>query len=109
MTRKSGYQSCVILECSFGYSREKLSLNYLTREQLDFKDNKMLLQLRDCVFAVADKKNKIEISEVFCTELKFATDCLLKWFNKEFKSNNLELSNGVKRKYEVGHPINRIN
>ena len=69
----------------------------------------MLLQLRDCLFAVADKKNKIEISEVFCTELKFATDCLLKWFNKEFKSNNLELSNGVKRKYEVGHPINRIN
>ena len=31
----------VIIECSFGHSRKNLtSLNYLTREQLDFKDNK---------------------------------------------------------------------
>ena len=32
---------CVIIERSFGHSREKLtSLNYLTREQLDFEDMK---------------------------------------------------------------------
>ena len=43
---------------------------------------------------------------MFSTELKFAADCLLKWFNKKFKSNNLELSNEQKRKYEVNHPIN---
>ena len=27
------------------------------------------------------------------TELKFSRDCLLKWFNKKYKSKNLELSN----------------
>ena len=38
-----------IIECSFGHFREKLtSLNYLTRKQLNFEDNKRLLQLRDC-------------------------------------------------------------
>ena len=96
----------MIIERSFGHSRKKLpSLNYLTREQLDFKDNKTLLQLRDCVLAVADKKNKVAISEMFSTELKFAVDCLQKWFNKKFKSNNSVLSNDIKRKYEVEHSI----
>ena len=42
---------------------------------------------------------------MFTTELKFAVDCLMKWFNKKFKSNNLELSNDVKRKYEIEYPI----
>ena len=70
---------CAITERSFVNSREKLtSLNYLTREQLNFKDNKTLLQLRDCVLAVVDKKNKIAISETFSTELKFTADSLLK-------------------------------
>ena len=88
----------MIIERSFGHSEEKLlSLNYLTRQQLHFKDNTTLLQLRDCVLAVAGKKNKIAISEMFSTELKFAADCLLKWFNKKFKSNNLELSNEIKK------------
>ena len=43
---------------------------------------------------------------MFSTELKFATDCPLKWFNKNFKSNILELRNEQKRKYEINYPIN---
>ena len=85
--------------------KDQQVLRYLTREQLEFKDNKTLLQLRDCALAVAEKKNKIAISETFSTELKFAADCLLKWFNKMFKSNNLELSNEEKKKCEIKHPI----
>ena len=34
---------------------------------------------------------------MFSTELKFVADCLLKWFNKKFKLNNLELTNGIKK------------
>ena len=98
---------CVVIESSLSHSREKLtSLNYLTREQLDFKDNKTVLQLRDCTLTVADKKNnKIAIFEMFTMNLNFAADCLLKWLNKKFKLNNLELSNDVKRKYEIEDPI----
>ena len=49
----------VIIEHSSGHSCEKLrSLNYLARVQLNFKDNKTLLQLTDCAIAIADKKKK---------------------------------------------------
>ena len=43
--------------------------------------------------------------EMFSTELKFASDCLLGWFNKKHKSANLELSNEVKKQYEKENPI----
>ena len=61
----------VIIEHSSGHSCEKLrSLNYLARVQLNFKDNKTLLQLTDCAIAIADKKKKkITISEMFSKEL----------------------------------------
>ena len=44
---------------------------------------------------------------MFTTQLKFAGDCLMRWFNARFKSQNLVLSNDVKRKYEIEHPIDR--
>ena len=47
----------VMIECSFGHSEYTLtSLNYLTTDQLNFKNNKTLLQLRDCTLNVARKK-----------------------------------------------------
>ena len=52
-----------------------------------------MLQLRDYALNVARKKSKLAIVEMFTKELKFAGDCLLKWFNKKYKSKNLELSN----------------
>ena len=72
----------VIIKRSFGHSLEKLTtIDYLTTEQLKYKDLTTLKQIRDC----ASKKNKIAISEMFSTELKFASDCLIKWFNLKFK------------------------
>ena len=47
----------VIIESSFGHSEYTLtSLNYLTVDELNFKNNKTLLQLRDCALNVAQKK-----------------------------------------------------
>ena len=37
---------------------------------------------------------------MFTTKLKFARDYLLKWFNKKYKSKNLELINEKKKKKE---------
>ena len=37
---------------------------------------------------------------MFTTKLKFARDYLLKWFNKKYKSKNLELINEKKKKRE---------
>ena len=76
-------------------------LSYLTREQLKIKDEKTLLQLKDCKLADHARNCKIAISEMFTTELKFAADGLLKWFIRKFKSNNLELrTSGNKEKMQ---------
>ena len=45
---------------------------------------------------------------MFSTEKKFSGDCLIKWFSEKFKSRNLELSNNVKRKYEIENQIDWI-
>ena len=88
----------VITERSFGYSEYNLtSLNYLTVDQLNFKNNKTLLQLRDCALNVAPNKSKFAIAEMLTTELKFGGDCLLKCFNKKYKYKNLKLSNEKKK------------
>ena len=71
----------IIIERSFGHSLEKLcQIDYLTSEQLNYKDMITVKQLRDCALAVHKKTNKLAVSEMFCTEIKFATDCLLKWY-----------------------------
>ena len=47
----------VIIEQSFGHSDYTLtSLNYLTMDQLNFNNNKTLLQLKDCALDVPWKK-----------------------------------------------------
>ena len=95
----------IIIERSFGHSIHKLTtIDYLTSEQLKFKDVITLKQLRDCALSVSSKKHKCAISEMFSTELKFASDCLLKWFHLKYK--NFELSNQEKREYEIENPIN---
>ena len=97
----------IMIERSFGHSVEKLTtIDYLTAEQLKYKDTTTLKQLRVCAFSVANKKNKIAISEMFSIELKFATDCLLNWFNSKYKNENLQLTNERKREYEIKNPIN---
>ena len=42
---------------------------------------------------------------MFSTELKFASDCLIKWFNLKFQKQNLELSNEKRRDYETENLI----
>ena len=47
----------IIIERSFGHSLEKLTtINYLTTEQVKYKDLTTLKQLRDCTISVASKK-----------------------------------------------------
>ena len=95
----------IIIERSFGHSQSQLfSLNYLTTEQLKYKNLTLLKQIKDCALSVLSKKRKIAISEMFTTELKLASDCLIKWFNAKYKSQNIVISNDLRRKYEIEHP-----
>ena len=83
----------VIIERSFGHSLKKLAtIDYLTTEQLNFKDEITLKQLRDAALEVHKKSKKNAIAEMFSIELKFASDCLLKWFYSKYKKTGLSLS-----------------
>ena len=94
----------IIIERSFGHSLQKLcQIDYLTSEQLKYGDVITVKQLRDCALAVHKKTNVLAISEMFCTEIKFATDCVLKWYHAKYK--NLELSIESKNEFERENPI----
>ena len=94
----------IVIERSFGHSLEKLcQIDYLTAEQLRYHDVITLKQLRDCALAVNEKSNVLAISEMFCTEIKFATDCLLKWYYSKYKNHELNFEN--KKQYERENPI----
>ena len=94
----------IIIERSFGHSREKLTtIDYLTNEQLKFKDEITLKQLRDSALEVSSKRKPNAISEMFSVELKFASDCLLKWFYS--KNKKIELSLQEEKDYELKNPI----
>ena len=45
-------------------------LNYLTYEQLNFKDNKTLLKLKDCASNVLAQNSTYAVSKMFSNELK---------------------------------------
>ena len=93
----------IIVERIFGHSFQKLTtIDYLTTEQLKYKDVITLKQLRDCALAVSRRKKCNAIAEMFSTELKFVSDCLLKWFYSKNKKN--ELSIQEKRDYEIENP-----
>ena len=81
-------------------------MSYLTCDQLEFIAREQIQQLKDCARSVYEKRKKIMISEMFSYELKVAANFLLKWFNAEITSNNLELSLDAKIKYEIENPIN---
>ena len=94
----------VIIERSFGHPLKKLAtIDYLTTEQLNFKDEITLKQLRDAALEVHQKSKKNAIAEMFSIELKFASDCLLKWFYSKYKKTELSLSE--KKNYEIHNPI----
>ena len=94
----------IIIERSFGHSLEKLcQIDYLTSEQLKYGDVITVKQLRDCALAVHKKTNVVAMSEMFCTEIKFVTNCVLKWYHTKYK--NLELSLQSKNEFEKENPI----
>ena len=99
----------VIIAQSFGHLLQKLtSIDYLTRDQSGFTNQKTLLQLKDYALAVSQYKQKRTNIWNVCTELKFATGSLINWYNK-IKSKNLEIYIFQKIKYELSHPIKKDN
>ena len=76
----------VIIQRSFGHSLLKLATaEYLTEDQPNFVHKDLIKQLKDCAINVSERRCKNPVTQMFAVELKFASNCLLKWFNRKFK------------------------
>ena len=94
----------IIIERSFGHSLQKLcQIDYLTSEQLKYKDIITLKQLRDSALAVHKKTDALAVAEMFSIEIRFATNCLLAWFHNKYKNKEIDLT--VKIQYQNENPI----
>ena len=80
----------------FNHSLDELSnMSYLTSDQLAMRNQGTTCQLQDAVLNVHSKKKKNAIVEMFNTELKFACDILMLWFNQKIKKANLTNQEGI--------------
>ena len=96
----------VILQRSFGHSLLKLAtVDYLTEDQIKFVGKGLINRLKDCVINVSERRCKNTVAQMFAVELRFLSNCLLKWFNGKFKIQNVEIDHKEKVTYEVFNPI----
>ena len=92
----------IIFERGFGQSFEKLAdISYLSANMLHYFDPVTAEQLKDCAIRVSLEKEKYTISELCSTKLKFASEFLIKWFNKKYKSQFLQLNLLKKKKMKM--------
>ena len=73
---------------------------------MEYINIKLVKQLKDCTINVSQRNYKNAVAQMFCVKSKFVADCLLSWFNKKFKSQNLELSLHKKIAFEAKNYIN---
>ena len=53
--------------------------------------NKDLInQLKGCAINAYERKCENAVAQMFAFHLKFVSNCLLKWFNRKFKIQNME-------------------
>ena len=80
------YLNRIIVEKSFGHSLLKLAMvDYLTEDQPQFVHKDLINQLKDCAVNVSEGRCENAVTQMFAVELKFASNCLLKWLNRKSK------------------------
>ena len=62
--------------------------------------------LKDMAFDVSKRKCKNSMGQMFCIESALVKKTILKWFNKKFKQQFVELNLMKKLRYEKQNPVN---
>ena len=97
----------IVIQRSYAHSIEELtSLNYFTQKQISFIDHTLLKMLKDMAFDVFKRKCKNSMRKIFCTESALVKKTILKWFNRKFKQQFVELNPIKKIRYEKQNPVN---
>ena len=96
----------ILIQRSYSHTQKELtSINYLTREQMQFKASDLIKQLHDIALCVSKRECKNAMAQMFFTEIAFVKKTLLAWFNKKFTSQFKELSSFVKMNYKQQNQI----
>ena len=88
---------------------EMISINYLTREQIQYRSVELIKQLYDQAIHVSKRNCKNTLAQMFCIEIAFVKKTLLSWFNKKFTARFKELTNDQKIHYKRQNPIDYQN
>ena len=96
----------ILIQRSISHSKEELtSVNYLTREQFEYKPPELIKQLYDQALHVSKRTCKNALAMMFGIELAFVKKTLLAWFNKKITSQFKQLEQTLILKYEKEHPF----
>ena len=96
----------ILIQRSVSHTKEQLtSVNYLTREQFEFKPPELIKQLYGQALHFSKRTCKNALAIMFGIELAFVKKTLLAWFNKKVSSQFKQLQQAVISKYEKEHPL----
>ena len=96
----------ILVQRSMSHTKEQLtSINYLTREQFNFKVPEVIKQLYDQGLHVLKRTTKNALAVMFGIELGFVKKTLLAWFNKKVSSPFKRLEQAVIQKYRKENPF----
>ena len=91
----------IIVQRSFCHPKEEMaSVNYLSREQFEFRYPELIKQLYDQAIRVLKKISDNELAIMFNIELAFLKKTLLKWVNKKVAPPFKRLDDKIIREYE---------
>ena len=96
----------ILIQRSFSHTKEELTcVNYLTREQFEFKPPELIKQLYDQALHVSKRTCKNSLAQMFGIELAFAKKTLLSWFNKKITPQFKQLQQADILKFKKEHPL----
>ena len=97
----------IIIYRSFSHSVAQLTtLEYLTREQITFKELHLINRLKNMAFEVSKRKCKNSLGQFFSIESALVKKTLLKWFNMKFKRQFEKVNPIGELRYESQNPVN---
>ena len=97
----------IIIYRSFSHSIAQLTtFEYLTREQITFKEQHLINVLTNMDFEVSKRKCKNSLGQIFSIECPLVKKTLLKWFNIKFKRQFEKVNPIGKLRYESQNPVN---
>ena len=73
---------------------------------MKFIDFEIIKQLNDVAIDVSKRKCKNTMGQMFCIECALVKKTLLDWFNKNYRTQYLEVNAFVKMQYERNNLVN---